>query len=416
MAKPSGSGESQELRDLRQQVEWQDEERRKVGRKLTEIEQRVLLQEREIAPRDQRIQDLEAQISNLSSQLSRLPQIDVKLSQFKDDIVQMIEQYDQRRVQAQAEMEALRRVEHESNVREIADVRKELPAIPRLERDREMRQAEETRLANLIGQQQNKITAVANRVDTWENSHTFLEEKEKQNTRNISEAQAKLVEINKRWSPIHDRLDVLTSNVSKLDINIRNVSEAQQEIRDSTKGWMEQIQIGEYERNQRLESWRQVLEENAKTIEQFSKDWIMFSDQYKEAKMAVQTLAPWQAQLEQQQRDLAELLRVEHSRLQSHMENFLLENDKKWRSFEVEIEQRWAGLNRQSRQILEQITLLEEELKVIEQDKETLWRVQTAQSDALKQWPRLWLEEVEKAVSRNPSRRRQPALVPVREE
>ena len=392
------------------------EERRKVGRKLTEIEQRVLLQEREIAPRDQRIQDLEAQISNLSSQLSRLPQIDVKLSQFKDDIVQMIEQYDQRRVQAQAEMEALRRVEHESNVREIADVRKELPAIPRLQRDMEMRQAEETRLANLIGQQQNKITAVANRVDTWENSHTFLEEKEKQNTRNISEAQAKLVEINKRWSPIHDRLDVLTSNVSKLDINIRNVSEAQQEIRDSTKGWMEQIQIGEYERNQRLESWRQVLEENAKTIEQFSKDWIMFSDQYKEAKMAVQTLAPWQAQIEQQQRDLAELLRVEHSRLQSHMENFLLENDKKWRSFEVEIEQRWAGLNRQSRQILEQITLLEEELKVIEQDKETLWRVQTAQSDALKQWPRLWLEEVEKAVSRNPSRRRQPALVPVREE
>jgi len=416
MAKPTGSNESQEIRDLRQQVEWQDEERRKVGRKLTEIEQRVILQEREIASRDQRIQDLETQISNLSSQISRLPQVDVQLSKFKDEIVQMIEQYDQRRVQAQAEMEALRRVEHESNVREIADVRKELPAIPRLQRDMEMRQAEENRLANLIGQQQNKITAVGNRVDTWENSLTFLEEKEKQNTRNIGEVQAKLVEINKRWSPIHDRLDVLTSNSSKLDAAIRGVSEAQQEIRESTKGWMEQIQIGEYERNQRLESWRQVLDDNAKTIEQFSKEWVMFSDQYKEAKMAVQTLAPWQAQIEQQQRDTAELLRVEHSRLQSQWENFLLENDKKWRAFEVEIEQRWSGLNRQGRQILEQIALLEEQLKLVEQDKETLWRVQTAQADALKQWPRLWLEEVEKAVSRNPSRRRQPALVPVREE
>ena len=416
MAKPTGSNESQELRDLRQQVEWQDEERRKVGRKLTEIEQRVVLQEREISSRDQRIQDLEAQIANLTSQLSRLPQVDVQLSQFKDEIVQMIEQYDQRRVQAQAEMEALRRVEHESNVREIADVRKELPAIPRLQRDMEMRQAEETRLANLIGQQQNKITAVGNRVDTWENSLTFLEEKEKQNTRNIGEVQAKLVEINKRWGPIHDRLDVLTSNASKLYINILNLMETQQEIRESTKGWMEQIQIGEYERNQRLESWRQVLEENAKTIEQFSKDWVIFSDQYKEAKMAVQTLAPWQAQIEQQQRETAELLRVEHGRVQSHWENFLLENDKKWRTFEVEIEQRWSGLNRQGRQILEQITRLEEELKAIEQDKETLWRVQTAQADALKQWPRLWLEEVEKAISRNPGRRRQPALVPVREE
>ncbi|MCB8985443.1 MAG: hypothetical protein H6659_16555 [Ardenticatenaceae bacterium] len=416
MAKPTGSTESPELRDLRQQVEWYDEERRKTTRKLTELEQRVVLQEREIAARDQRIEDLETQITNLSSQLSRLPQVDVQLSKFKDEIVQMIEAYDQRRVQSQAEMEALRRVEHESNVREIADVRKELPAIPRLQRDMEMRQAEENRLANLIGQQQNKISAVSNRVDTWENSLTFLEEKEKQNTRNISESQAKLVEINKRWGPINDRLDVLSSNLSKLDSNLRSLVDTQQDIRESTKGWMEQIQIGEYERNQRLESWRELLDDHARTMEQFSKEWVTFSDQYKEAKMAVQTLAPWQAQIEQQQRETAELLRVEHGRLQSQWENFLLENDKKWRSFEVEIEQRWSGLNRQGRQILEQIALLEEQLKAVEQDKETLWRVQTAQADALKQWPRLWLEEVEKAVSRNPGRRRQPALVPVREE
>jgi hypothetical protein len=416
MVKPTGANDSTEIRDLRQQVEWHDEERRKVSRKLAELEQRFALQEREVTARDQRIQDLEQQISALAAQFSRLPQVDVQLGKFKDEMVQMIEQYDQRRLQSEAEMEALRRVEHETNLREIADIRRELPAIPRIQRDMEMRQAEETRLATLIGQQQNKIAAVSNRVDNWENSFAFMEEKEKQNTRNIGEAQAKLVEINKRWSPILDRLDVLASATSKFESSLRSLAESQQEIRESTKGWMEQIQIGEYERNQRVESWRLMLEDQVKTIAQFSKEWVVFSDQYKEAKMAVQTLAPWQAQIEQQQRDTAELLRVEQHRMQSQWETFLLENDKKWKTFEVEIEQRWAGLNRQGRQILEQITLLEEQLKQSEQDKETLWRVQTAQADALKQWPRLWLEEVEKAIARNPSRRRQPALTPVREE
>ena len=38
--------------------------------------------------------------------------------------------------------------------------------------------------------------------------------------------------------------------------------------------------------------WRLILDDHAKTIEQFSKEWITFSDQYKEAKMAVQTLVP----------------------------------------------------------------------------------------------------------------------------
>ncbi|MCZ7670921.1 MAG: hypothetical protein M5U34_29135 [Chloroflexi bacterium] len=99
--------------------------------------------------------------------------------------MQMIEQYDQRRLQSQKELEAMRRVEHEANAREIADVRQELPAIGRLQRDMELRQAEETRLATLIGQQQNKISTVGNRVDSWENALSFLEEKEKQNSRNL---------------------------------------------------------------------------------------------------------------------------------------------------------------------------------------------------------------------------------------
>ncbi len=416
MANKQITPQEQEIADLRKQLEWLDEERRKSSRKFAELEQKIEVRERDVSARDQRIKLLEEQISKLNAQISRIPQVDVQLTQFKDEMVQLIEQYDQRRLQAESEQEAMRRVEHESNVREIADVRKELPAIGRLQREMELRQAEENRLATLIGQQQNKISTVGNRVDSWENSLSFLEEKEKQNARNLNEIQTNMIGVNKRWSPIEDRLDILASNLSKLDINVRTAVDAQQDIRDSTKNWMEQIQIGEYERNQKLENWRQQLDEQTKTIEQFSREWVSFSDQYKEAKMAVQTLAPWQAQIEQQQRDAAELLRVESHRNQSLWDNFVLENDKRWKSYDMELEQRWSSLNRQMRQIGEQLILLEESIKQAEMDKDTLWRVQTAQADALKQWPRLWLEEVEKAINQNPNRRRQPALVPIREE
>ena len=52
----------------------------------------------------------------------------------------------------------------------------------------------------------------------------------------------------------------------------------------------------------------------------------------------------------------------------------------------------------------------------IEQEKDDLWRVQNAQADVMKSLPRIWMEEVEKARAHNPNSRRQPALVPVREE
>jgi coenzyme F420-reducing hydrogenase delta subunit len=211
-------------------------------------------------------------------------------------------------------------------------------------------------------------------------------------------------------------MDSISNKVTKFESELQALLAAQEEIRETMKGWMEQIQVGEYERNQRLENWRRLLDEHTDTMEKFSKEWITFSDQYKEAKMAVQTLSDWQDQLEQQQREASELLRVESHRMQSRWDNFLLENEKKWKNFELETEQRWATVNRHEKQIQEQVNALEETLSELQQEKDLIRRVQTAQSDAIKQLPRIWLEEVEKAISQNPNRRRQPALVPVREE
>jgi hypothetical protein len=82
----------------------------------------------------------------------------------------------------------------------------------------------------------------------------------------------------------------------------------------------------------------------------------------------------------------------------------------------VEQEQLWAGSERREKQVQEKLLELLELIENIKQDKEILWRVQTAQGEAMKKWPRIWLEEVEKAKTHNPNSRRQPDLVPVREE
>lgn len=406
----------QAIKDLQGRLDWLDEERRKQTRKITELEQKLVLQEREIAGREQRIQDLERQLSSTNAQLGRIPKVDLQLAQFKDEIVQMIEQYDQRRIQSEAEMDRLRRVEQESNARELAELRKDIGQVPKLQNDMELRVAEESRLANLIGQQKTQLDNLRNRLESWDSNFAFLEEKEKHNNRNITEVQTAVVEINKRWEHIYSRLDTSNSAILRLESSLSGITEKQNQVQESTKNWMEQIQIGEYERNQRLEGWRRVLEEQETNIERFNKEFVKFSDMYKEARMAVQTLSGWQEEIEKQQREASEILRVETSRMQSRWDDFRHENDKRWKSQGVDAEQRWNTVNRHEREIREMIVLIDEKIAKLEQEKDLLWRVQTAQADALKTFPRIWLEEVEKAVQQNPNRRRQPALVPVREE
>jgi len=419
MAKTSSSTDSnnlQEIEQLRNQVEWLDQERRKANRKLAEMEQQFTLLGREISGREQRIKELEKQLAAVTAQIARIPQIDVKLGQFKDEMVQMIDQYDQRRVKANEEQERVRRVEHESTARELGDIRKELPAIGRLAQDMALRQAEEARLANLIGQQKNQIGSLSNQLEETQRSLSFVEEKEKQNSRAVADLQTSIIDINKRWAPFNDRLDVLASKVARLETTYQAIQERLDKVEDSVKSWMEQVQIGEHERNKKLEKWRSFLDEQTQTMDQFRKEWITFSDQYKEAKMAVDTLGGWQRQIEQQQQEATEIMRIDSHRMQSRWDNFTQENEKRWRSQEMDMEQRWQNIARQEKQIQEHIQELEGYLKELEQEKDRLQRVQNAQSDAIKKIPLIWLEEVEKAVAQDPNRRRAAPLVPVREE
>jgi chromosome segregation ATPase len=406
----------QEMNELRKRVEWLDEERRKTTRKLAELEQRGVLQDREIATRDQRIQDLERQLGSLSMQINRLPQVDVQLANFKDDMVAMIEQYDARRVEAEKELDRLRRVEHEAMTRELADIRKELPLIPRLQQDLQLRQAEEARLAQLIGVQQNDVTTLRGQIDAADRSVAFLEQKEKQSNRSLGEIQTTLMEISKRWEPIQNRLDILSDTIGKTQAAHHSITEAQAKLRESIKDWSEQVQMGEHERNRRLAGWQRTIDEFAATMERYSQEWMKFTNQYKDAKAAVDSIPPFREHITQQQQQAFELLRVETQRLEAHWESFRQEDTKKWRNAELDISQRQSTADRREKQTQEKLHALEETLEKIQQDKDLLWRVQTAQAEAIKKWPRMWLEEVESAIEQNPNRRRQPAIMPVREE
>lgn len=411
----NGGNLSVELEELRGRLEWLDEERRKSQRRIADLEKKQKLQQDELQTRERRVKELEQQLAAISSQVSRRPQVDNQMAQFKDEVVALMEKYDERRIRSEEDLERLRRVEHESNAREIAEIRKELPAIGRLQNEMELRQSEEARLANLIGVLQNRIPPIEARIETWTNDLSYLGEAEARNNRSISEVQAVLVEIGRRWEPINNRLDILTDKAQKTESSFGGLVEAQGELRQLIKNWAEQVQIGEYERNQRLNSWERTLEQQQDAMQTYAQQWVMFNDQYKEARMALQSLAAFQNQIEQQQREANELVRVESNRMQARWDTFVAEQQKRWKNFEVDIEQRLATATRQERQLRESLNTLEEQLDTFEQELERLWRVQGAQADAVKQLPRIWQEAVERSMTHDPNRRRQPALVQVEE-
>lgn len=408
--------EQDELEQLRNRLDWMDEERLKNSRRMVQLEQRLTAWERELDSREKRIKEVESRLTNMTVQLGRVSNLDSQLEHFKDELVKMIEQYDQRRIEGYQELDKLRRIEHEVQQKDIADLRKELKPISRIENELKLRESEDARIAKMASTLQNQIPPIKTEIEAWKQELKFVEESERTNASTIAGVQASIHEHVKQLESIETRLDVINHSLSKVQVTTQEVDDGIDEVQQQIKDWSNQVLVGEQQRNKRIGEWESIIEEILADMEKYANEWVKYSDQYKEAKTAVEALLEWRQHIEKQQREAAELARIEANQMRARWEKFVLENDKQWTNYTVEQEQLWAGLNRREKQVQEELSELAELIEGIEQDKDTLWRVQTAQGEAMKKWPRIWLEEVEKAKNLNPNSRRQPDLVPVREE
>jgi chromosome segregation ATPase len=408
--------EQDELEQLRNRLDWMDEERLKNGRRMVQLEQRLTAWERELETREKRIKEVELRMTNMTVQLGRVSNLDSQLELFKDELSKMIEQYDQRRIEGYQELDKLRRIEHEVQQRDIAEIRKELKPISRIENELKLRENEDARIAKMASSLQNQIPPIKTEIETWKQELKFVEESERTNASTITGVQASIHEHTKQLESIESRLDITNHSLSKVQVTAQEVADGIGEVQHQIKEWSNQVLVGEQQRNKRIGEWEDVIEEVLADMENYAKEWVKYADQYKEARAAVEALREWQQHIEKQQREAAELARIEANQMRARWEKFSLENDKRWTNYTVEQEQLWAGSERREKQVQEKLLELLELIENIKQDKEILWRVQTAQGEAMKKWPRIWLEEVEKAKTHNPNSRRQPDLVPVREE
>ena len=369
-----------------------------LGAQLTDLDQRLAAQMVELDNRLAALPDVTPQVVELEQRLEALETVTTQVARLEDSVAKL------------------------SNVREM------LPLLNRLEQELELRQAEEVRLANLIGSQEGRFVPLASAIEELREGNVGLLSRLSESERLIEEARRTtqdfndnwkpaLTEVSRRIGPLTERLTVLNNSVLKSEASLQALSSDHAEVRDTVINLTEDVRRSRTETARQLDAWQTSIDEHKDTIERFTQQWLTLSNQYKEARMAVQNFAHWQKQLEQQKRESSEMLRIESNRMQGRwdgllieiqekLKNFELELGQKWQAFELENEQKWAGARRSEQMWREELGAVDDLIQKLQQDNRTLiWRVQAAQADAIKKWPRLLMEEVEKAVELNPNRR-----------
>ena len=353
-----------DLNQATQMLAWLDEKRRQDKMELARLQEQVRSQAEEIAEQAKRIQELEGKLAGTQVHLNKMDRLDDFLQRFKDEIVLLVEKYDQQRRQAEKEARHLRQMDRENQSKALAEIKKELPKLSRLEQELQLRRAEDKRLGEAVLNIQQELADVAKASELPARKITYLETQREQDAKRIAELQEETSQLLTRSEAQARKLELLEDSARRLELPIAEWPGFRSELKQEQMRLIEMQQLNEQQRQRQMESWAEELNEYRMTMEEYTARMQRFIELYEENKKALEALEKFEQRLKQTQNELVELQHLAERRQKEYLEEWRMENEKRWRKEALAWERQWREQARRDEE-------LEELLKQVE--KQTEW-------------------------------------------
>jgi len=391
-----------DLTQLSQMVAWLDEEHRRDREEIARLDQRMQGMAIEKQEQSRRIQDLESRLASTHAQLTRFTQLEQSIQQLKSEVVVLLDKQVEARLTAEREAERARVSDRDALGRGIAEVRKELSRLTRVEEDLVTRQAEDQRLGEMLLAQRVSVNNVTKDLDERTRSLPYMVEQRAQDNKRIAQLQAENTELLKRTDATAARSSALEERLQRLEKDLQRIQPIPEQLQQDQKSFIEGQKLTGVERDRQMGIWEQEFAEQKTLIEKQTVRLREFEARYDQAARALKGIEEFQALVVRDQKQVAELQRLAEERQRKELTDWQGENEQRWKKESL----RWDYLIQEQQKVNQKLSErfppVERQLALMLREIEALWRLQEALGTSQIQSSQRTLDTIGAAIGARP--------------
>ena len=391
-----------DLTQLSQMVAWLDEEHRRDREELARLDQRMQSMAIEKQEQSRRIQDLESRLASTHAQLTRFTQLEQAMQQLKSEMVVLLDKQVEARLTAEREAERARVSDRDALGRGIAEVRKELSRLTRIEEDLVNRQAEDQRLGEMLLAQRVSLNNVTKDLDERTRTLPYMVEQRAQDNKRIAQIQAENTELLKRTDTTAARIPVFEERLQRLEKDLQRIQPIPEQLQEAQKSFVEAQKLSEVERNRQMGTWEQEFAEHKTLIEKQVVRLREFEARYEQASRALKGIEEFQALVVRDQKQVAELQRLAEERQRKELIDWQGENEQRWKKESLRWDYSIQEQQKANQKLGERFPPLERQLGLIHREVEALWRLQEILGTSQTQGSERLLDAIGAAIGARP--------------
>jgi hypothetical protein len=391
-----------DLTQLSQMVAWLDEEHRRDREEIARLDQRLQNMAIEKQEQSRRIQDLESRLASTAAQLTKFTQIEQALQQLKGELVVLLDKQVEARLTVEREAERARISDREALSRGIAEVRKELSRIGRIEEELVTRQAEDQRLGEMVLAQRVAINNVTKDLDERTRSLPYMLEQRSTDNKRIAQLQGENTELLKRTEATAARIIVAEERVQRLEKDLQKIQPIPEQLYQDQKSFIEEQKLSDVERDRQMGIWEQAIQEQKTLVEKQIVRLREFDARYEQAGRALKTIEEFQVSVVRDQKQVSELQRLAEERQRKELADWQAENEQRWKKESLRWDYSIQEQQKVNQKLAERFPPFVKQLAMINREIEALWRLQEALGGAQIQSSQRLVDAVGAALGARP--------------
>jgi hypothetical protein len=343
-------------------IQWLDDERRKDKQEITSLQERLVNLTGENANLARRLQQLETDFSVLNGNVQRNVKVDTLLDGYRKEMTRQIEEIERRRVESEKEGERLRKIERDVINKSLAELRRSLDVLPKLERDIGGRHEEESRVNRMLSELQLKVGEFNKHVDERNRAVTVLDEGRRQDVKRIIELQSETADLRKRIEEGRGKVEMVDDLSRRTDARLAEVFVAENERKAAQSQWLEAQAVVQTERDRAWIDLKAHTEASLKSLEDYARRVDQYADAFRDMRRVVDEARQMVDLVERRVIESAEVHRLSEERFRQDWASFLADDQKRWTTHMLLRDEQWREHDRNSVKQVEQISELEERL------------------------------------------------------
>jgi chromosome segregation ATPase len=343
-------------------IQWLDDERRKDKQEITALQERVATLTGENTALARRLQQFEADLMGMSSLLQKMTKMDTLLDGYRKEMTRQVEEVERRRVESEKEAERLRKIERDAVNKALADLRRGLEGIPKLERESAGRKEEEGRVSRLIGELQLKVSEFNKHVDERNRAVTVLDEGRRQDVKRIVELQSESGEVRKRIDENRAKVEILEDMIRRTDARLVEVFTAENERKAAQSQWLEAQAVAQTERERAWVDLRASTEASLRELEDYARRVDHYAAGFRDMRRVVEEARQLADLVERRVVEAAEVHRLADERHRQEWASFLADDQKRWTTHMLMRDEQWREHDRVSAKQVERLAELDEQI------------------------------------------------------